>query len=141
MEFVCCDQSYRKILIDMLAHLTSPVIVRAAIFTPSYHNNILFLQDFDKNNYDPSSANAYIVCYSCTDKDSFVEAQALLKNLRHFEKSKAIILCGNKSDLARKRQVSTEGKLREQCVLPCCRIKLHFLSLITWDPDGVLIIG
>jgi len=64
--------------------------------------------DFDKNNYDPSSANAYIVCYSCTDKDSFVEAQALLKNLRHFEKSKAIILCGNKSDLARKRQVSTE---------------------------------
>ncbi|XP_067935883.1 GTP-binding protein RAD-like [Watersipora subatra] len=64
--------------------------------------------DYDKNNYDPSSANAYIVVYSCTDRDTFEEAKGLLKNLRHFEKTKAIILCGNKSDLVRKRQVSTE---------------------------------
>lgn len=68
--------------------------------------------DYDKNNYDPSSANAYIVVYAVTDKASASEAKGLLKNLRHFEKDKAIILVGNKVDLARKRQVSTEDGQR-----------------------------
>lgn len=67
-------------------------------------------QDFDKNNYDPSSATAYIVVYSCTDRSSFEEARGILKNLRHFEKNKAIILCGNKMDLARARHVTSEGE-------------------------------
>jgi len=71
---------------------------------------MFLLQDYDKTTYDPSLANAYIVVYSCTDRESFKEARGLLKNIRHFEKSKAIILCGNKSDLVRKRTVLPEGK-------------------------------
>lgn len=72
-------------------------------------STVIFMDsDYDKNSYDPSSATAYIVVYSVTDRESLAEAQALLKNLRHFEKDKAIILVGNKIDLARKRQVAVE---------------------------------
>lgn len=89
-------------------HTPSHLIIARYVIEANYRVNTL--QDYDKNNYDPSSATAYIVVYSCTDRDSFAEAKGLLKNLRHFEKTKAIILCGNKSDLVRKRQVTVEGK-------------------------------
>jgi GTPase SAR1 family protein len=58
-------------------------------------------------NYD-----AFIVCFSITDKSSMQTAVDIVKCLRSGDKSCfPIILVGNKSDLARKRDISRDGKI------------------------------
>lgn len=57
-------------------------------------------------------ADAYIVVYAVTDRSSFEKAVDILFTLkeRGATISKAVILVGNKSDLARTREVHMEGK-------------------------------
>jgi GTPase SAR1 family protein len=65
------------------------------------------------------TADAYIVVYALTDRQSFQAATQLIKNIREKEladnqilikRSTPIILVGNKSDLVRKRAVTKESK-------------------------------
>lgn len=60
--------------------------------------------------YEP---HGYCVIYSSADRDSFILAERILQSLWTSENiaQKAVILVGNKADLARSRMVSTEGKL------------------------------
>jgi Rad and Gem related GTP binding protein 1 len=53
------------------------------------------------------------VIYSSSDRHSFVIAERILQTLWTSENiaQKAVILVGNKADLARSRSVSTEGKI------------------------------
>lgn len=59
--------------------------------------------------------HGYCVIYSSADRDSFILAERVLQSLWTSENiaQKAVILVGNKADLARSRTVTTEGK----CVL------------------------
>ncbi|XP_022241267.1 GTP-binding protein RAD-like, partial [Limulus polyphemus] len=56
------------------------------------------------------SADAYLVVYSVTDRDTFENAVDILFKLREqgYTAKRAVILVGNKSDLVRSRTVSTE---------------------------------
>lgn len=56
--------------------------------------------------------DAFIVVYSISDKSSYHTAIDLLKSIRTSpdNKSKPVILVGNKSDLVRKRCINREGK-------------------------------
>ena len=58
-------------------------------------------------------ADAYIVVYAVTDRSSFEKAVDILFSLRErgATMNKAVILVGNKSDLARTREVAVEGKI------------------------------
>ena len=54
--------------------------------------------------------DGYVVVYSLTDKTSFETAVDIVDNLRQeVGPEKAVILVANKSDLVRKRTVSSEG--------------------------------
>lgn len=59
--------------------------------------------------YEP---HGYCVIYSSADRDSFILAERILQSLWTSENiaQKAVILVGNKADLARSRTVTTEGK-------------------------------
>lgn len=60
------------------------------------------------SSYDP---HGFLVIYSSSDRSSFSVAERVLQALWTSENiaQKAVILVGNKSDLARSRSVSTEG--------------------------------
>ncbi|XP_074644734.1 uncharacterized protein LOC141901419 isoform X2 [Tubulanus polymorphus] len=64
----------------------------------------------DFMNYD--EADAYVVCYSITERSTFDSAVGILFSLRkHIAREVATILVGNKSDNVRSRQISAdEGK-------------------------------
>lgn len=59
--------------------------------------------------YEP---HACIVAYSVVDRNSFRIAEEILNYLwqEHVTKEKAVILVGNKADLARSRVIPTAGK-------------------------------
>ncbi|KAG7174527.1 GTP-binding protein RAD-like 1 [Homarus americanus] len=59
--------------------------------------------------YDP---HACVVVYSITDKGSFKKAEDTLTYLwrENYSKDKAVILVGNKVDLARSRIVNNSGE-------------------------------
>lgn len=61
------------------------------------------------NSYDP---HGYCVIYSSADRTSFVLAERILQALWTSENiaQKAVILVGNKADLARSRVVRSDGK-------------------------------
>lgn len=64
--------------------------------------------------YEP---HGYCVIYSSADRASFILAERIIQSLWTSENiaQKAVILVGNKADLARSRCVTTEGKnLRER---------------------------
>jgi Rad and Gem related GTP binding protein 1 len=67
------------------------------------------------------------VIYSSSDRHSFVIAERILQTLWTSENiaQKAVILVGNKADLARSRSVSTEGKI-SNLKLSC--LHLSFLT-------------
>lgn len=55
--------------------------------------------------------DAYMVVYSCADRSSFRSAGVTLKRLKEETgSSKTVMIVANKVDLARKRQVSSDGK-------------------------------
>lgn len=56
-------------------------------------------------------ADAFLVIFSVVDKNSFETAEMILKNLQENEmlRSRPAILVGNKVDMARSREVSTQG--------------------------------
>ena len=55
--------------------------------------------------------DAFVVVFSTTDRISFDQAVEVLKQLREeVGAHKAIILVGNKADLARKRMIPADGK-------------------------------
>lgn len=62
------------------------------------------------SSYDP---NGYLVIYSSADRSSFSVAERALQTLWMSENiaQKAVILVGNKADLARSRVISSEGEL------------------------------
>lgn len=62
------------------------------------------------SSYDP---NGYLVIYSSSDRSSFSIAERVLQTLWTSENiaQKAVILVGNKADLARSRNVTSEGEL------------------------------
>ena len=61
------------------------------------------------SSYDP---HGFLVIYSSADRSSFLVAERVLQTLWTSENiaQKAVILVGNKADLARSRLVSSEGK-------------------------------
>lgn len=61
------------------------------------------------SSYDP---HGYLVIYSSADRSSFNVAERVLQTLWTSENiaQKAVILVGNKADLARSRVITSEGK-------------------------------
>lgn len=59
--------------------------------------------------YDPT---AFVIVYSVTDRGSFQVAEEIIKYLsdESCTKEKAVVLVGNKVDLARSRIIKCEGK-------------------------------
>ncbi|GFV26397.1 GTP-binding protein GEM [Trichonephila clavipes] len=93
------------------------VAQRSSKTTPTW----LYRQDFTKfplnHHFNileamKEEADAYIVVYSVTDRASFEKAVDILFSLRErgITNTKAVILVGNKSDLARTREIAVEGK-------------------------------
>jgi len=63
-----------------------------------------------QENMENLSLDAFLVVYSATDRSSFDLAVDILRQLREeVGATKAIILVGNKTDLARKRTISADG--------------------------------
>ncbi|GBL98945.1 GTP-binding protein RAD [Araneus ventricosus] len=66
----------------------------------------------DENAYtlktDSVEHDAFVIIYSVSDRKSYSQARHLLSQLERHIDSKAVILVGNKTDLARLRVVSTE---------------------------------
>lgn len=62
--------------------------------------------------YDP---HAFVLIYSITDRSSFQFADEILKYLwrESYTKEKAVILVGNKVDLARSRIIKTDGNCHD----------------------------
>lgn len=65
------------------------------------------------SSYDP---HGYLVIYSSADRSSFTMSETILQSLWRSENiaQKAVILVGNKADLARSRVVSSEGECHHQ---------------------------
>lgn len=63
-------------------------------------------------------ADAFLVVYSCIDKESFTRAKQILSRLQDMDllRHRPTILVANKIDLARSRAVSAQGKLSSPCV-------------------------
>lgn len=74
--------------------------------------------------YDP---HGYCVIYSSADRDSFILAERIIQSLWTSENiaQKAVILVGNKADLARSRMVTTEGKCH------CVSVQCFFFFFIS----------
>lgn len=57
--------------------------------------------------------DAYLICYSVSDRDSFDFVKTVLKQIDKWEqdiKAKAVIIVANKTDLVRSRVVSKQGE-------------------------------
>lgn len=66
----------------------------------------VFLQD------ELEQADAFLVVYSCIDKESFTRAKQILSRLQDMDllRHRPTILVANKIDLARSRAVSAQGE-------------------------------
>ena len=71
--------------------------------------------------------DAYIVVYSVIDKSSFQRAEDELARLQNWDalRGRALIVVGNKIDLARSRAVSTQGTIQTHTAHPAHRINCH----------------
>lgn len=88
--------------------------------------NIPFFQPENcLSSYDP---HGYCVIYSSADQESFMVAERVIQSLWTSENiaQRAVILVGNKADLARSRVITSEGKH----ILFCCYFPLFFLSCL-----------
>lgn len=65
-------------------------------------------------------ADAFLVVYSCIDKESFTRAKHILSRLQDMDllRHRPTILVANKIDLARSRAVSAQGKLPDSSSFP-----------------------
>ncbi|XP_071037821.1 GTP-binding protein RAD-like [Parasteatoda tepidariorum] len=84
-------------------------------------------------------ADAYIVAYSVTDRASFEKAVDILFSLRErgLTYSKAVILVGNKSDLARTREIAVEEGKSIACSYECKFIETS--AAINHNVDELLV--
>ncbi|GIY75846.1 GTP-binding protein GEM [Caerostris extrusa] len=84
-------------------------------------------------------ADAYIVAYSVTDRASFEKAVDILFSLRErgITNSKAVILVGNKSDLARTREIAVEEGKAIACSYECKFIETS--AAINHNVDELLV--
>lgn len=57
-------------------------------------------------------ADAFLVVYSCVDKESFTRSKQIMSRLQDMDllRTRPIILVANKIDLARSRAVSAQGE-------------------------------
>lgn len=80
--------------------------------------------------YEP---HGYCVIYSSADRDSFVLAERILQTLWTSENiaQRAVILVGNKADLARSRTVTSEGKWNSRHI----HSTLHFFGTISREKE------
>ncbi|XP_012941826.1 GTP-binding protein REM 1-like [Aplysia californica] len=79
-----------------------------------------FIDGADAYQIDDVHVDAYIVVFSIVDRNSFVVASDLARQLRvNMGTDRAIILVGNKSDLVRKRQVNTEDARQVATTYDC----------------------
>ncbi|PRD36113.1 UNVERIFIED_CONTAM: GTP-binding protein GEM [Trichonephila clavipes] len=84
-------------------------------------------------------ADAYIVVYSVTDRASFEKAVDILFSLRErgITNTKAVILVGNKSDLARTREIAVEEGKSIACSYECKFIETS--AAINHNVDELLV--
>jgi len=70
-----------------------------------------YLQAAINDSSDPD-VDAYMIVYSCADRHSFRSASSALRRFKEMlsGRSVPIMIVANKVDLARKRQVSSDGK-------------------------------
>lgn len=84
----------------------------------SYPLSLSFLVLLPLNVFQPENCltsyepHGYCVIYSSSDRDSFILAERILQTLWASENiaQRAVILVGNKADLARSRTVTSEGE-------------------------------
>lgn len=85
------------------------------------------------SSYDP---HGYCVIYSSADQNSFTIAEKVLQTLWTSENiaQRAVILVGNKADLARSRVITSEGKFLIQIYLHIImqQIKKYFMVVPTF---------
>ena len=75
------------------------------------------MQFFHNLQDELEKADAFLVVYSCIDKESFTRAKQILSRLQDMDliRTRPIILVANKIDLARSRAVSAQGEY-ENCL-------------------------
>lgn len=82
--------------------------------THSIHNffHLLLLSFQPENCLSSYNPHGYCVIYSSADRGSFVVAERIIQALWTSENiaQRAVILVGNKADLARSRTITSEGK-------------------------------
>lgn len=84
------------------------------LFLFNIFNNFFFFIIFQPENclssYEP---HGYCVIYSSADQESFLIAERVIQSLWTSENiaQRAVILVGNKADLARSRVVTSEGTI------------------------------
>lgn len=78
------------------------------------------------------TGDAYLLLYSITDRSSFLRASELRITLRRFRPARhtPIILVGNKCDLVRRREVSTNGKEIQSLY---CKVNVTLRFLTPWS--------
>ena len=70
-----------------------------------------YIESLFQETLESLSIDGYVVTYSITNRSSFNLVLEILKQLQEeVGLNKAIIVAANKSDLVRKRTISTEGK-------------------------------
>lgn len=92
-------------------HAYTEMTVSLFKFQQDIHQNFLISSQPENclSSYDP---NGFLVIYSSADRSSFLIAERILQTLWTSENiaQKAVILVGNKADLARSRSITSEGK-------------------------------
>lgn len=79
-------------------------------------------------------ADAFLVVYSCIDKESFTRAKHILSRLQDMDllRHRPTILVANKIDLARSRAVSAQGKSKH-CLTGAHHVLNTLYFLIRWQ--------
>lgn len=82
--------------------------------------------------YEP---HGYCVIYSSADRDSFILAERILQSLWTSENiaQRAVILVGNKADLARSRSITSEGMFARWPGLAYIYLVLHLCDTYTYN--------
>ena len=80
----------------------------------TYNYRIIFIFNQKQKGLPYNETEAFLVCYSITDRESFEYAVEAVQSIRQ-RSDAALILVANKSDLVRSRKVGFEGILYYYC--------------------------